>query len=63
MTTNKAAEATLKGNVGDLILRRAQVIEEVMKLRAEQARLKTEIVKAAVESGDRSLIAAIPRCW
>jgi hypothetical protein len=42
---------------------RARVIEEVMKLRHEQARLKTEIAQLALDSGDLSILKSVIACW
>lgn len=43
--------------------KRAAVIEEIMRLRHEQARLKTQLVKEAVTSGRPELVTNIVMCW
>jgi hypothetical protein len=48
---------------GELNQRRAEVIEQIMRLRHEQAQFKAELVKLATKSGDPRLIDAIVNCW
>ncbi len=43
--------------------KRAKVIEEVMKLRYEQAELKTQIIELAAKSNDTSLAVGSVMCW
>lgn len=50
-------------SVAELYEKKAAVIEQIMKLRHDQARIKTEIAKTAVKAKDFSLIANQPRCW
>ncbi len=52
-----------KDRFNELNQKRAEVIEEVMRLRHEQARLKAELVKVANELSEPNLIAAVIRCW
>jgi hypothetical protein len=47
----------------ELNTKRAEVIQEVMRLRLEQAKLKTELAKIAAESGNLNLIDKVVRCW
>lgn len=57
MDTNVQAETN------KLYQHRAEVIEQIMKLRHEQAKIKLEIVKLATTSGQPNLIANMPMCW
>ena len=43
--------------------KRSEVIEEIMKLRLEQAKLKTQMIKIASGSNDTIRIADMVRCW
>ncbi|MEZ4313115.1 MAG: hypothetical protein R3F14_34270 [Polyangiaceae bacterium] len=56
-------DTKIKAKVDDLYTRKAAVIEQIMKLRHEQAQIKAEIVKVATEVGDYAIVAQQLRCW
>jgi hypothetical protein len=62
-TKEKHMEKGMKERFDELYVKKANLIEHVMKLRHEQAVVKAEIVKLATQVGDRSLISSQPDCW
>lgn len=61
--SNSATTSAKQGDFEQLNQQRAAVIEEIMRLRHEQARLKTQLVKEAMTSGRPELVKAIVMCW
>lgn len=61
--SEQAKTYKLEGSFEELNQRRAEVIEEIMRLRHEQARLKTAAVAAAIKMGRPELITAVVDCW
>jgi hypothetical protein len=52
-----------KNEIAKLYEKKASIIEQVMKLRHDQAKIKVEIARVATLNNDFSLIASQPRCW